>query len=138
MNTPKKSGRSKRAKATKQLTPVELFFYDNAGYSYSQDEAPEAGRIRCAKSLAKAEQYAQNLGWEYEWQNDNDADLSWLAEGETVETCEGCILRGEADVLESLWGITDASDNYRRVVEAELALEALHTYDRETETLDAH
>lgn len=139
MNTPKQSGRSKRAKAAKQLTPVELFFYDEAGYSYGQGESPEAGRVRCAKSLAKAEQYAQNLGWEYEWRNDNDADLSWLAEGETIETCEGCILRDSSgDILESLWGIADASDNYRRVVEAELAGDALYQYDKETETIDAH
>jgi hypothetical protein len=48
-----------------------------------------------------------------------------VAERKLDHTVEGCILRDAAgDTLESLWGITDATDAYRRTVEAELALEA--------------
>jgi hypothetical protein len=38
-----------------------------------------------------------------------------------------CVLKdGDGNVLASLCGITDPDSNYRRVVEAELASEALH------------
>jgi hypothetical protein len=41
----------------------------------------------------------------------------------------GCIARGpDGEVLASLWGIVDADIGYRRVVEAELASEALSGY----------
>ena len=40
--------------------------------------------------------------------------------------------------LASLSGITDPDRSYRRVIEAELASEAITALDREIETLDAH
>ena len=40
--------------------------------------------------------------------------------------------------LASLCGITDPDRNYGRVIEAELAAEAIADLDREIETLDAH
>jgi hypothetical protein len=63
-----KAGRSKLAKARKQLTPDQLFFYEHAVYSYDpKTETAEAGRIRCAKDLAEAEVIGQRLDYQFEW-----------------------------------------------------------------------
>jgi hypothetical protein len=127
MNTPKKSGRTKRAKAVKQLTPAELFFYDHAGYSYGKDEKPEDGRIRCAKDLAESESIAARLQWSYEWEWDNDIDDSWMDEEERAKPHEWlCVRMMDGNkVLQALGGIVDPDNDYRRVVEAELASEEL-------------
>jgi len=121
MNT--QTGRTRFAKAVK-------FFYDHAGYSYKTGmETPEQGRKRCARALANAEEQAFMSSWTYEWKDDWSV-CSHVQEFDTYteepNTCQGCILRNEAgEVLASLWCIDDADANYRRVVEAELALEAL-------------
>lgn len=111
-----------------------LFFLKHAGYSYDpKTETPKAGRSRCARQLAKAERDARALGYTFEWDDDPDGYDS-QARKEGVQTCESCVcLDGEdpADgdrnrhVLASLGGIWDATREYQRVVEAELALEAL-------------
>jgi hypothetical protein len=139
-----KAGRTKEAKARKQLTPDQFFFYQNAGYSYDPEkETAERGRIRCAVELAEAEQYARNLGWEFEWDWDECPDLSWMTDEEREQDHEVLCCRipdpeNSRYSLASLCGITDPDSNYRRVVEAELASEALAEYDHATETLDAH
>jgi hypothetical protein len=98
------------------------FFRDHAGYVVGRS-------AEYALQLARAEQYAQDHGWDFDWIPDPEPDLSWC------DTCidrphaheiEGCILNSPEDShLASLWGITDADQNYRRVIEAELALEAM-------------
>src|SRR5437868_9324767 len=76
-----KAGRSKEVKARKQLTTDQFFFYQNAGYSYDpKTETADKGRIRCAVELARAEKYARNLGWEFEWEWDECPDLSWMSD----------------------------------------------------------
>jgi hypothetical protein len=122
------------------------FFYDNAGWwSYQPStETPEQGRERCAQSLANAEAWVKaypRTMW-FEWEHDDDADDSFVdtwdepdarAQWDAVEhTVEGCVLyappengHGKPRVVASLWGIFDATPEYRRVVEAELADEAL-------------
>jgi hypothetical protein len=70
---------------------------------------------------------ARELEWSFEWEYDHDVDLSWMSAAERKRDHEvlGCILRGaDGEVLESLWGIVDADANYRRTIQAELALEA--------------
>jgi hypothetical protein len=137
-----KAGRRKEAKARKQLTPDQFFFYQNAGYSYdTKTETAEQGRIRCAMELAQAEQYARNLGWEFEWEW--DPDLSWMTDEEREHDHEVLCCRipdpeNSRYSLASLCGITDPDSSYRRVIEAELASEALAEYDHDTETLGAH
>lgn len=129
------------------MTASERFFWKNAGFSYDpKTETKAEGKRRCAKQLAEAEAYAQDRQWSYEWPWD-DAGCSGCccenpeckcSSGEPHETL-GCVLKDEhGKVLESLWGICDPSQSYVRVVEAELALEAIHQIDREIETLDAH
>lgn len=142
-NKPTKAGRSKAAKAKKQLTAAQLFFYENAGYSVGKGETQEQGRIRCAIELAQAEKYARNLEWEFIWDWDECPDLSWMTEEEQAEEHEVLCCRipdpeKPRYSLASLSGITDPDSNYRRVIEAELASEALAEYDKEIDTLDAH
>jgi hypothetical protein len=139
-----KAGRSKEAKARKQLTPDQFFFYQNAGYSHDpKAETPEQGRLRCARELAEAEAVAQRLEYAFEWEFDQDADLSWMSDEEREQEHEVLCCRivdpeNTRHSLASLCGITDADRNYRRVIEAELAAEAIADLDREIETLDAH
>lgn len=75
-------------------------------------------------ALARAEAAAEALGWDSEWEND---DLPWESDDD-YEPSEvlGCVLKdADGEVLESLWAIADPTREYARVVEAELALEAL-------------
>ncbi len=139
-----RAGRTNEAKARKQLTRDQFFFYQTAGYSYdAKTETPDQGRLRCAVELAKAEEYASNLGWEFEWEWDSDPDLSWMSDEEREQNHEVlCCRIPDPDntrySLASLCGITDPDSDYRRVIEAELASEAIADLDREIETLDAH
>jgi hypothetical protein len=122
---------------------AEEFFYENAGYSYDpKKETPEAGRRACAQELAEAERwFASQDDLEYQVSPDFDGDTSWMSEEERKQEHE-CIAitlvrrktqRTEhypytywsEEYLASLCGIWDADENYIRVVEAELALEAM-------------
>lgn len=137
-----KAGRSKAAKARKQLTPTEYFFYEHAGYNYDpKTETQEQGRIRCAKSYAvdetKVQELIDGLGWHYEWSEEWDIDDSWMDEEEKAKehTWEiASLLDGAGNHLASCGGIVDADANYRRVMEAELAGEALAAYDAEIDS----
>ena len=139
-----RAGRSKEAKARKQLTTDQFFFYQNAGYSYdAKTETSEQGRTRCAKDLADAETVGQRLGYVFEWEFDECPDLSWMSDEEREQDPEVLCCRivdpeNPRYSLASLCGITGADSNYRRVIEAELASEAIASLDREIETLDAH
>lgn len=98
------------------------FFVENAGYIVGQ-------RALCALQLARAEHHANECDWQAEWVGDDCPDLSWMTDAERAQEHEvlGCILRdADGNVLASLWGITDPDSSYMRVVEAELALEAMH------------
>lgn len=96
------------------------FFHANAGYIVGE-------RAKGAISLARAEQEASSRGWNYEWKPDEIGAQEWYCQcGCVPEEVLGCILRDEeGNILASLWGIGDPDRNYRRVVEAELASEAL-------------
>ncbi len=110
------------------MTTSEQFFFSQAGYSYdAKVETPEQGKLRCAIQLAQAEVWAAAHGVTFKWMPDEDADpTDWDGEGPIGESAEGCVAKcASGGVLESLWGIWDASEEYRRVVQAELALEAM-------------
>ena len=94
------------------------FFKQNAGYVVGR-------RAEGALALARAERWARSTGSvRFRWVDDINAD--WDAELQ-----EGCVLErqcpecGSWTCEASLWGIVDADADYRRVVEAELALEVL-------------
>jgi hypothetical protein len=101
--------------------PSYRFFFEFAGYCVGF-------RAQGALALAKAERHADDHEWTASWEWDEDADLSWMSEDERQREHEilCCLLKdADGNVLASLCGITDADSNYRRVIVAELALEAM-------------
>lgn len=118
-----------RARRTKRRTGLirdVRFFREHGGGVVGE-------ATRGALSLARAEREMQRRGWTVEWRDDPDADWSWLDqpgfEKEKAKEHEvyGAVLRDRrGTVLASLWGIFDPDAKYQRVVEAELASEALH------------
>jgi len=111
------------------------FFMKHAGSSYMPGKETRAqGKRRGAARLAKAEKEAAARGWTVEWDHEQVPDLSWASEAdrEDIDEVLMAVLKDEhGNVLESLGNITFGRNsmenrNYRRVVEAELALEALH------------
>lgn len=133
----------------RRITPYAravTFFYKHAGWGYRPDvETPSQGRRRGARQLAKAEAWAESQELVAVWQFDPDCgpdDFDFESDKDHVREhgAVGCILYRpclehgtdckHAEVLGSLWGITESlvnaeRDAYRRVVEAELALEAM-------------
>lgn len=126
------------------------FFYHNAGRSYRPDhESETVGTLRAALTLAAAERWSYSVGALYQWDDDPDGaevqneDGSWQTlpavsctvyvpcamcrHGDDILSCE----RGlESHMGASLCGIAESDHHserkaYRRVVEAELALETM-------------
>ena len=121
------------------LTEAEQFFYHHAGFSYDPKvETPEEGKLRCAHELFIAETDARMQGFYFEWSEDDgcagcdcgsdDCQCSFTG-GVVTEDHRPlvCIAYSEpgGEVRASLGGICGADANYRRVVQAEVALEAL-------------
>lgn len=113
------------------MSSAEQFFYDHAGYSYDPaTETPDEGRRRTAADLARAEAWAKAQGHTYEWGPDWQVDHvreypdAYDAE---PDTCEYVTLSDllDGNVLAALGCVDDATPEYRRVVEAELAWEAM-------------
>ena len=116
------------------------FFLEHGGYSYKPDvETADEGRARCAETNARAEAYAAANGWEFTWEDDWSVGDHFREYGEAYadggpQTCEACVLRdADGTVLESLYCIDDASREYRRVIQAELASSALHAIESQLE-----
>ena len=111
-----------RKKATRQS--AAQFFYVHAGYACdSGKETTEQGRRRGAKSLARAEAEAAYRGWHVEWEYDSEP-----YEGEDPapdEVLRAVLRSSDGEMLGVLGGIPDPDRSRRRVVEAELAQEAL-------------
>lgn len=111
----------------------EKFFFDNAGFSYNPaTQTPEEGHRECAVALAAAEVWGTLNGLTVEWADDwsigdHCAEFDCYYDNDTgPETCETAVARDAAgSILASLCCIDDATNDYRRVVEAELAYEAM-------------
>lgn len=130
------------------MAAAAAFFYQHGGYSVAPGETNEEGHRRSARELAEAEQYARERGWWVEWVRDNSpcigcdcGDASCACSARRPHRIEGAILRGVVyekgtgivgapEVLASLWGICQASKEYKRVVAAELAEEAMGEQDK--------
>ena len=120
---------------TKTKQTPEGFFYDQAGYGYQPDqETKEEERRRCARQLAEAERVASEAGFSYEWEIDLSGDSSEFNDDPEPWALWCCVCRDmDGAFMASLYGIDFGRDGepwgqpYRRVVEAELALEATLT-----------
>jgi hypothetical protein len=116
------------------------FFFKYSGWGYDpKTETPNQGRWRGARNLARAEREAHARGWTYRWEWDEDQDRGCCECTEPESGCPcargecgghqvfGCILSTTcAPHVNALWGISDPSEEDRRVIEAELASEYLH------------
>lgn len=108
------------------MTTNQQFFMQHAGWSYDPSaETPDEGRARSALELAQAESWAAVAGVEFTWEDDWTCDHVAEFDCYDVEptTCEGCIASVNGDHKASLWCIDDATPEYRRVIQAELAYE---------------
>lgn len=113
-------------------TPFQ-FFLAHAGFSYGPEETPAQGRRRCARALASAEKQARDSGMSFEWSLDGHDSTEWTDERDPATPTWQCLARDESgEIVGSLGGVdfgdgSPWSDPYRRVVEAEIALESLAT-----------
>ena len=129
--------RERQAKAEARKSPARKdrdrferavrFFEEHAGSSYTPGKETKAqGRRRGAEALARAEQYALDHDWKVEWEFDSDEYQLGRAETEMPNEVLCAVLKTpDGEVLGSLGGIGDPTREYARVVEAELALEAI-------------
>jgi hypothetical protein len=112
---------------------AQAFFHKHAGFSYDPAcETIDEGKTRCAYALAQSEQWAQDSGYTYGWMIDEIGDSSEFSDDEPAWQLWVCDMYDETGAhVTSLGGIDfgrDGSpwhDPYRRVVEAELALEVM-------------
>lgn len=113
-------------------TSPYLFFLKNAGFSYDpKKETPFKGRVRGARSLAEAERRASAEGCTFEWTQDDTTNREFTDEGAEYPLWH-CLMRDAAGkAVGSLGGVDFGEDGapwgdpYRRVIEAEMACEAL-------------
>lgn len=110
------------------------FFFANAGFSYDpKTETQAKGKARCAREMAKDEAKASALGFTFEWEYDQEGcsgcacdNPECACSNQTEHETLYCLCRdASGTVVASLSGICEPTREYRRVVEAELAGEAL-------------
>lgn len=120
-------------KAPAHLCASEKFFFEWAGWGYNPaTETPQKGREDGAYKLAAAEGHASQQGWSFEWSVDPDVDSSSFSKKRPRWALWQCLCRNEnGEPLSSLGGVDFGPDKepwgdpYRRVVQAELALEGM-------------
>ncbi len=108
------------------------FFYDYAPFSYKpNEETKEEGHQRTAKELAKAEKWFNFFSFSdemrFEWEVDPDIDSSEFEDTDSPRELYICKMF-YGDQLETTIGGIDlksATDPYKRVIEAEMALEKI-------------
>lgn len=101
----------------------------NEAVEFFRTQYPNSDQTHWAK-LAEAEQWAHDQGHTFTWRDDWEVlDHTEEYDGYDTEpsTCEWVeIVNAEGDPIgPSLGCVDDASDDYRRVIEAELAWEAM-------------
>jgi hypothetical protein len=118
--------RSPSQKKNDRLRKKIAFFYEHGGYSTSPGQSVEEGRRESAERLARAEAFGEEAGWKVSWEPDQEEYQMGDAETEPPsEVYVAALLDANDNVLGSLGGIGDPDNNYKRLVEAELALEAM-------------
>lgn len=138
------------------MTKQEQFFYDNAGYSYNpKTETETEGRQRGAVAMAQAETYAREHNWSFSWEYEQERPQDVFGKPCprkskcNLSDCKfahynprneffSCLLWDNGDtpkVIGSLGMIEAPTREYRRVVEAELALEAMPVVKQEVSSV---
>jgi hypothetical protein len=107
------------------------FFSQNAGLAIYPGEPEDQARLRTGQEYAAAEMTIQEQGWSVGWEDDWSIGSHFKEYGEAYsdsepDTCEVALLHNDRDgILASVGCVDDATSDYRRVVAAELALEAM-------------
>lgn len=118
---------------------AERHMYEHAGFSVQTNETTKQGRARSARERAQAEKWARDNGMTFVWEDDWEVGShvrEFDAYDSEPETCESCIAYDrDGNVVASLGCIDDATPEYRRVIEAELASEAMHRQHNERATI---
>ena len=115
------------------MSRADAFFYEHAGYSSDPATETQAeSRMRCAQKLAAAEAKAFAGGFAFAWEVDPDVtSADWCDEEPAWRTWLCVMYTSQGEPVASLGGVDFGRDGepwgnpYRRVVEAELALEHL-------------
>jgi hypothetical protein len=94
-------------------------------YRANVDFFRKHGSARNAEDLARAEQVASENDWTFTWDFDPEPYELGDDEQHPNEVLTVILKDNQGNVLASLGGIADPSREYRRVVEADLAAEAL-------------
>ena len=97
------------------------FFREHASYAVGQ-------RYRNAVALAKAEAEAEARNWSVSWEDDDDSDERGAEVCYLFAQGHGPDAYGEfetGELLASVGGIVEPTSAYMRVIEAELAIDAL-------------
>lgn len=116
-----------------KLVSAAQFFAKHGGFSYMPEkETPEQGKQRCADALAVAEQSARDGGFSFNWSIDPHCDSSEFSEDAPAWQLWQCAMyNADGQIVNSLHGVDFGRDGspfgsaYRRVVEAELAIDGL-------------
>lgn len=109
----------------------KTYFFTWAGYSWDPaKETQRQGRQRCAARLAQAEAWGRDNGLSFAWEVDQDCDSREFSKSRPHWSLWCCIAYNDAGKIVACLGGVDfgrggvpEADTYRRVVEAELALE---------------
>jgi hypothetical protein len=118
-------------KSLKPSTSAVAFFRKHGGYGVRARESKAKAKTRSAQALARAEALSTALGWSVEWEHDPYVDKWWdNDEDAPTEVLSAVLYDKDRNVLASLGGIgmsgnRKTDQDYGRVVEAELADEAL-------------
>jgi hypothetical protein len=113
--------------------PAVKFFYEHGPSSHNPEtQTADEGRWESARAYARAEQAGRDAAHSYEWEIDPDIDSSEFSDERPSWALWECIVyNADREPIGSLSGIDFGrdgmpSDNpYRRVVEAQLSMEAL-------------
>lgn len=111
------------------------FFLRHAGYSYDpKTQTSMQGRIQYARQLADAERKARNESFSYRWTVDDIYSNEFSDESPAWQLWSCSMYNADGQLVNSLGGVDFGhdgnpwSDPYRRVVEAELAIDGLTNY----------
>lgn len=122
------------------MTKQEQFFYDNAGYTRNpKTQTEQQARAHSARLLARAETWARDEGYRYNWEIESESAESVYGTACPNADCNDphcmsthydptadfyvCIIEDkDGNAVDSLGMIEAPTREYRRVIEADLAI----------------
>lgn len=102
-------------RACHYLDERSLWFYDHASWGYVPAiQTTEQGHMESARRYADAEVWAEENSLEFAWAYDEEYYNLLM-----------CLAYKDGEVVASVGGVDSGDEDYRRVIEAELAIEAM-------------